>query len=50
MSADFWTSLEVLVFGWGGVFLVMIIIYLVSLALTKLFPPKDDEDKTEEQQ
>lgn len=32
-------ALELLGLGWGGVFLVMLIIYLVSLALARLFPP-----------
>ena len=43
MSSDLATALEILVFGWGGVFLVMLIIYAVSLLLTKLLPPEDDE-------
>ena len=49
MSADVATSLEILVLGWGGIFLVMLIIYLASLILTKVFPPKDDENQTEQQ-
>lgn len=36
-------SLELLVLGWGGVFLVIGIIYLASLALSKLFPVKKDQ-------
>lgn len=40
MSADLLKSLELLVFGWGGVFAVILIIYAASLVLTKLFPPK----------
>ena len=43
MSSDLLMSLQILAFGWGGVFLVMLIIYLVSLGLTKLFPPADGE-------
>ena len=49
MSSDLATSLEILVFGWGGIFLVMLIIYLASLILTKVFPPKDDENETEQE-
>ena len=36
-------SLLILVLGWGGIFVVMIIIYLVSMALMKMFPA--DKDK-----
>ena len=31
-------SLLILALGWGGIFGVMIIIYLVSMALMKMFP------------
>ena len=31
-------SLIILALGWGGIFVVMIIIYLVSMALMKIFP------------
>ncbi len=40
MTHDLWVSLELLLFGWGGVFAVILIIYLTSLALAKLFPVK----------
>ena len=33
-------ALEILLVGWGGVFIVLAIIYLASLLLTKLFPVK----------
>lgn len=33
-------ALQLLLFGWGGVFLVLGMIYLTSLFLTKLFPVK----------
>ena len=36
-------SLLILVLGWGGIFVVMIIIYLVSLALSKIFAPRGPE-------
>ena len=36
-------SLLILALGWGGIFVVMIIIYLVSMALMKMFPA--DKDK-----
>ena len=35
-------SLLILALGWGGIFVVMIIIYLVSLALSKIFSPKSE--------
>lgn len=40
MSEALQKSLELLVMGWGGVFIVIMIIYLASMALTKLFPVK----------
>lgn len=40
MSQDLLTSFELLLFGWGGVFVVILIIYLASLLLSKLFPVK----------
>ena len=36
-------SLLILALGWGGIFVVMIVIYLVSLALSKIFSPGKDE-------
>lgn len=36
-------ALEMSVIGWAGVFLVLIIIYVASLVLAKLFPVKDDK-------
>ncbi|MGL9893785.1 hypothetical protein SAMN04487758_11379 [Enterococcus mundtii] len=38
MSADLIKSLELLVLGWGGVFVVILIIYLASMLLSRLFP------------
>ncbi|EOH97807.1 MULTISPECIES: OadG-related small transporter subunit [Enterococcus] len=40
MSADLMKSFELLVFGWGGVFVVILIIYVASQLLAKLFPVK----------
>lgn len=40
MTADLIKSFELLFFGWGGVFVVILIIYLASQLLTKLFPVK----------
>jgi Oxaloacetate decarboxylase, gamma chain. len=40
MSAELKEAFELLVFGWGGVFIVIFIIYLASKLLTKLFPVK----------
>lgn len=39
-SGDLATAFQILVLGWGGIFVVMLIIYLVSMALFKMFPPK----------
>ncbi len=41
MSENLITALELLGIGWGGIFVVMIVIYLVSLALSKIFAPND---------
>ena len=38
-------ALEISVIGWAGVFLVLMLIYLASLILAKLFPVKGDGDK-----
>ncbi|GAB2024508.1 OadG-related small transporter subunit [Lactovum odontotermitis] len=40
MTENLPKALEILALGWGGVFVVLIIIYLASLALAKLFPVK----------
>ena len=36
-------ALELLVVGWGGVFIVLGVIYAASLALTRIFPPRKGE-------
>ena len=41
MSENLITAFELLGIGWGGIFVVMIVIYLVSLALSKIFAPND---------
>ena len=43
MSENLLTAFELLGIGWGGIFVVMIIIYLVSLALSKIFAPRGPE-------
>lgn len=40
MSYDLQMAFELLVLGWGGVFAVILIIYLASMLLTKAFPVK----------
>lgn len=45
MTENLATALQLLGLGWGGIFIVMFIIYLVSLALSKIFSPSDAEDK-----
>ncbi len=43
MPENLMIALELLGVGWGGIFVVMIIIYLVSLALSKIFAPRGPE-------
>lgn len=43
MPENLITAFELLGIGWGGIFVVMIIIYLVSLALSKIFAPRGPE-------
>ncbi|WP_019238946.1 MULTISPECIES: OadG-related small transporter subunit [Enorma] len=43
MSENLMIAFELLGVGWGGIFVVMIIIYLVSLALSKIFAPRGPE-------
>ena len=43
MSENLLTAFELLGIGWGGIFVVMIVIYLVSLALSKVFAPRNPE-------
>lgn len=45
MNENLATALQLLGLGWGGIFIVMFIIYLVSLALSKAFSPNDAEDR-----
>ena len=40
MSENLLIAVEILGLGWGGIFLVMFIIYLVSLGLARIFPPE----------
>lgn len=42
LSGDLPVALEILVLGWGGIFVVMILIYLISMALAKFFPPSKE--------
>lgn len=43
MPENLMIALELLGVGWSGIFVVMIIIYLVSLALSKIFAPRGPE-------
>ena len=36
-------AFKILLFGWAGIFLVLFILYGVSLLLLKAFPVKEDE-------
>ena len=40
-------GLEILGLGWGGIFVVMIIIYLVSMGICKMIPPSKDAKRTD---
>lgn len=41
MSADMMKALETLVIGWGGIFLVMALLFLAIRILLKAFKPDD---------
>jgi Na+-transporting methylmalonyl-CoA/oxaloacetate decarboxylase gamma subunit len=43
MTENLQKAFELLALGWGGVFVVLIIIYLASMALAKFFPAKKKE-------
>lgn len=43
-TADLFSALEILIMGWGGIFLVMGVLYLAIKVLLKAFPPEDDEE------
>lgn len=36
-------AFEILAFGWAGVFLVLFILYLTSMALLKFLPVKNEQ-------
>lgn len=40
MTENLMIAFQILGLGWGGIFLVMIVIYVVSLALACVFPPE----------
>ena len=42
MIADLITSAKLLAIGWGGIFIVMIVLYIVIKLLLKVFPLKRD--------
>ena len=42
VSGDLLTAFEILVLGWGGIFVVMLLIYVISMALAKFFPPSKE--------
>ena len=42
MTENLAIAIQILGLGWGGIFLVMLIIYIVSLALSRIFPPESD--------
>ena len=38
MTENLMIAFQILGLGWGGIFLVMFVIYVVSLALARVFP------------
>ncbi len=40
MTENLMIAFQILGLGWGGIFLVMFVIYVVSLALAHVFPPE----------
>lgn len=42
VSGDLATAFQILVLGWGGIFVVMLLIYVISMALAKFFPPSKE--------
>ena len=40
MTENLTIAFQILGLGWGGIFLVMFVIYVVSLALARVFPPE----------
>lgn len=44
MSETLMQALQILVVGWGGVFVVLAIIYIAALLLTKAFPAKPGDN------
>lgn len=42
LSTDLSLAIQILILGWGGIFIVMLVIYLISLALARLFPPSKE--------
>ena len=42
LSADLSLAIQILILVWGGIFIVMFVIYVISLALARLFPPSKE--------
>lgn len=42
LSTDLSLAIQILILGWGGIFIVMFVIYVFSLALARLFPPSKE--------
>lgn len=43
---NFFKSLQVMLFGMGGIFLFMLVFYFVTKGLDRFFPKKEDEEKS----
>lgn len=41
-QADLMAALEIFVVGWGGIFVVMGVLYLAIKLLLKAFPPEEE--------
>ncbi len=39
LTGDMSLAVQILILGWGGIFIVMLLIYVISMALARLFPP-----------
>lgn len=43
LSTDLSLAIQILILGWGGIFLVMFLIYVISMGLARLFPSSKED-------
>ncbi|MDK6234283.1 OadG-related small transporter subunit [Aerococcus sanguinicola] len=43
MNENFVHAFQILLLGWGGIFVVMAFLYLAVKVLLKVFPPEDNK-------